>query len=77
MSYILPIQYDVYTQYANRTLPVKNHVTQILPTAAIQLSNQETKQNRQRFADVLEKKLRTMKSTASPTGKGEHVNVFI
>lgn len=83
MGYILPIQQDTYTQYANRSVPVKSHYSHILPTAAIQITNtyikKETKQNQQRFVDVLEQKMRTMKSTkntASFTGKGKHFNEY-
>lgn len=77
MGYLLPIQSDTYTQYNNRNYLVKNHVSPIQPSAAIQLFNQEAKQNRQRFAELVEKKMRTMKSTTSSMGKGEYVNEFV
>jgi hypothetical protein len=84
MGYILPIQHDAYTQYANRSIPVKSHYSHILPACAIQLTNnyitEETKQNQQRFADLLEQKMRTMKTnkyTSSFTGKGKHINEYV
>jgi hypothetical protein len=81
MGYILPIQHDTYTQYANRSVPVKSHYSHILPTAAIQITNTYIeKQNQQRFVNVLEQKMRTMKSTkntASFTGKGKHFNEYV
>lgn len=77
MGYILPIQYDTYTQYANRTLPVKNQISPILSSASIQLSNQETRESRQRFAEILEKKMRNIKSSPSLSEKGKYVNEFV
>lgn len=84
MGYILPIQHDAYTQYANRSVPVKRHYSHILPTGAIQPTNkdisEETKQNQHRFAAILEQKMKAMKSnkyTASFTGKGKHINEYV
>ncbi|QGQ44733.1 hypothetical protein [Metabacillus sediminilitoris] len=79
MGYILPIQHVTYTQYANRTLPVKNQISKVLPSAAVQLqlSNQETREPRQRFADILESKMRKIKSSPSFIEKGKHVNEFV
>jgi hypothetical protein len=84
MGYILPIQHDTYTQYANRSVPVQSHYSHILPTAAIQLTNkymeEETKQNHQRFVDVLEQKMQTVKPTkftSSFTGKGQLFNEYV
>jgi hypothetical protein len=81
MGYILPIQHDAYTQYANRSIPVKSHYSHILPAGAIQLTNyyiaEKTKQNQQRSADLLEQKIKTNKYTSSFTGKGKHINEYV
>lgn len=84
MGYILPIQYDGYQQYVNRTLPVAGRYSHIRPATAIQLSNtyhnEERKQNYQQFADVLERKMKTVKTNkdiTNSTGSGNLFNELI
>ena len=80
MGYILPIQHDGYQQYVNRSLPVVGRYSHIRPTTAIQLSNtynnEERKQNHQRFADVLEHKMKTVKANKYITISTGNGNLF-
>ena len=84
MGYILPIQHDGYQQYVNRSLPVGGRYSHIGPTTAIQLSNTNNnegrKRNHQRFADVLEQKMKAIKMNgyvATSTGSGNLFNESI
>lgn len=80
MGYILPIQHDGYQQYVNRSLPVDVRYSHIRPTTAIQLSdtynNEGRKQNHQRFADVLEQKMKTVKTNEDSTISTGSWNLF-
>ncbi|MCM3160851.1 hypothetical protein [Metabacillus litoralis] len=80
MGYILPIQQDTYTQYANRSISVQQHYSQILPTSAIKLNRnneQEHSQQQQKFANILEEKLKKNKYSSSFTGKGKLFNEYV
>lgn len=64
----------------NRSLPVDVRYSNIRPTTAIQLSdtynNEGRKQNHQRFADVLEQKMKTVKTNEDSTISTGSWNLF-
>jgi hypothetical protein len=80
MGYILPVQHDGYQQYVNRSLAVVGRYSHIRPTTATQLSNtyhnEEKKQTHQRFADVLEQKMKTVKMNKDITISTENGKLF-
>lgn len=80
MGYILPIQQDTYTQYANRSISVQKHYSHILPTTAIKHAQQtaeERSQHQKKFANLLEEKLKRNKYSSAYTGKGKLFNEYV
>ncbi|WP_338787373.1 hypothetical protein [Metabacillus sp. FJAT-53654] len=74
MGYILPIQQDTYIQYANRNVPVQNHYSHTLRPSAVQ-----SDMKKQRFADILDHKMRSMKTnknSESFTVKGKYIDGY-
>ncbi|MCV9888786.1 MULTISPECIES: hypothetical protein [Bacillaceae] len=81
MGYILPIQHDTYTQYANRSVSVQQHYAHVLPTSAITLNTRHLRESpqaeQQKFADILKDKMKQNKYIATYTGKGNHLNEYV
>lgn len=80
MGYILPIQHDTYTQYANRSVSVQQHYAHVLPTSAIKLNQhhlrENTKTETNKFADLLKEKMKNNHYSSVYTGKGQHFNEY-
>jgi hypothetical protein len=75
MGYILPIQQDTYIQYSNRNVPVQNHYSHTLRPTAVQSDMKQ----QQKFADVLDHKMRSMKTnkkSESFTHKGKYIDGY-
>lgn len=81
MGYILPIQNYTYIQYANRTVPVQNHYSHILPTTAVQNTTdreeEHTRESKSNFKEILQEKMKYSENIAPYTGKGSHFNEYV
>ncbi|MDQ0230650.1 hypothetical protein [Metabacillus malikii] len=80
MGYILPIQQDTYTQYANRFSKIQGHYSHIVaPQRAASIQREQkkaTEKQQKKFSQVLEEKMFEQEVKNSLTGKGNHINLL-